>query len=88
MPNLVHDLGRLLLGGECFDGDFARNEGNEIGDRVRLQESVGGRRELVEAGLLLPRGVGDRLKFGGGGGNVVFPKVNCPGGHAEGGKPV
>ena len=86
--NLVHDLGCLLLGGECFDGEFASNEGNEIGDRVRLQEAVDGRRELVEAVLLPPRGVGGRLKFWEGGGNVVFPEVNCLGYHAEGGQQV
>ena len=34
--NLVYDLVRLLLGGEYFDGDFVSDEGNEIGDRVRL----------------------------------------------------
>ena len=33
---LVHDLGHFLLGGECFDGGFASNEGNDIGDIVQL----------------------------------------------------
>ena len=28
--NLVHDLGRLLLGSECFNGDFASNEGMRL----------------------------------------------------------
>ena len=27
--NLVRDLGCLLLGGECFDGDFTGDEGND-----------------------------------------------------------
>ena len=44
---------------------------------MRLQKAVDGQNELVEAGLLPPHGVGDRLKFCEGGGNVVFPKVNC-----------
>ena len=51
-PKLVHDIGRLLLGGGFFGGDFTSNEGNEIGDRVKLQETVDGRRNLVKAGLL------------------------------------
>ena len=42
MSNLVHDLGRLLLGDKCFDGNFMSNEGNDIGDRVQLQEAVDG----------------------------------------------
>ena len=70
------------MGGECFYWDFARNEGNEIGNRVRLQEAVDGKRELVEAVLLTPRGVVDRLNFWEGGGNVGFTKVNCLGDHA------
>ena len=53
----MHDLGRLLLGGECFNGEFASNKRNEIGDRVQLQEAVHGQRELVEAGILLPLSV-------------------------------
>ena len=72
-PNLVHDIGRLLLGGECFDGDFASNKGDEIGYRVQLQEAVDGQHELVEARLLPPSGIRDRLKFWEGGVNVVFP---------------
>ena len=36
MLNIVHELGRLLLGDEYFDGYLASNEGNEIGDIVRL----------------------------------------------------
>ena len=62
--------------------------GNDIGDRVRLQEAVDSQRELVEAGLLPPHGVGDRLKFLEGGGKVVFSEVNCPKDHAEGGQLV
>ena len=58
------------------------DEGNEIGNRVRLQEAVDGKRELVEAVLLTPRGVVDRLNFWEGGGNVGFTKVNCLGDHA------
>ena len=34
--NLVHDLGRLLLGGECFNEDFVSNYGSDIVDRVQL----------------------------------------------------
>ena len=60
------------------------NEGNDIGDRVRLQEAVDGWRKLVKAGLLLPCGVRYRLKFCEVGGNVIFPKVKIPGKHAEG----
>ena len=33
---LVHEIGRLLLGFECFDGYSTSDEGNDIGDRVRL----------------------------------------------------
>ena len=51
---------------------------------MRLQEDVDGQRKLVEAGLLLPHGVVDRLNFGEGGGNVILPEVNCTGYHAEG----
>ena len=86
--NLVHDLSNLLLGDECFDGDFARNEGNEIGDRVRLQEAVYGQHDLVEAVLLPPHGVGCGLKFWEEVGNVEFTEVNFPGYHAKGGKRV
>ena len=75
----MHELGRLLLGDEYFDGYLASNEGNEIGDIVRLQEAVDGKNELVEAGLLTPRGVRDGLMFWEGGLNVVFPEANCPG---------
>ena len=73
-----------MLGSEYFDWELTSNEGNEIGDRVRLQESIDGRRELVEAGFILPRGVRDRLNFWEGGGNVVFPKRICPEYHYEG----
>ena len=59
--NLVHDLDRLLLGSEFFNGDFASDEGNEISNRVRLQEAVDGRRELVKSVLLPPHGVRDGL---------------------------
>ena len=62
-PNLVHNLGCLLLGGAFFYGDFARNEGNEIGNRVRPQYFVDVRQNLVKASLLPPHGVGDKLKF-------------------------
>ena len=41
-------------------------------------------RELVAAGILSPRGVGERFKFWEEGGNVVFPKVNCSGDHYVG----
>ena len=61
--NFVHDLDRLLLGSECFDGDFASDKGNEISNIVRLQEAVDDRRELVEAGLLPPHYVGEGLEF-------------------------
>ena len=61
--NLVHDIGRLLLGGECFNGEFASNKGDEIRYRVQLQEAVDGQHELVEASLLPPSGIRDRLKF-------------------------
>ena len=40
--------------------------------------------KLVEYGLLPPRNVRDGLSFWEGDGNVVFPKLNCPGDHAEG----
>ena len=84
--NLVNDLGRLLWGGgECFYGDFARYEGNEIGGRVWLQEAVYGRRELAKSYLLPPHSVGDGLKFWEGNRNVVFTEVNCPGDYVEGG---
>ena len=63
MSNLVHDLGCLLLGGEFFDRDFTSDEGGEIGDRVRLQEAVDGRRELAKSVLLPTRSVRYRLKF-------------------------
>ena len=59
--NLVHDLDCLLLGSEFFDGDFVSDEGNEIGNRVRLQEAVYGRRGLVKSGILPPHSVGDGL---------------------------
>ena len=59
--NLVHDLDRLLLGSKCFNGDFARDEGIEISNRVRLQEAVDVQRELVEALLLPPHSVRDGL---------------------------
>ena len=36
----------------------------------------------------MSRGVGYRLKFWEGGENMVFPKVNCPRDHAEGGRRV
>ena len=87
-PKLLYDLGSLLLGGECFDGDFASNERDEIGYRVRLQEAVDGCCELAGSGLLPPRGVRYRLKFWEGGGNVVFPEVIYPGYHAEVGQLV
>ena len=61
--NLLHDLGCLLLGGECFDGDFMSDEGDDIGDRVQLQEAVDGWRELAKAVLLPTRSVRYRLKF-------------------------
>ena len=61
--NLAHDLDRLLLGSECFDGEFASDEGNEISNRVRLQAAVYGLCELVKAGILPPHSVGDRLEF-------------------------
>ena len=76
MPNLVYDLGCLLLGDECFNGYFASDEGNGIGDMVRLQEPINGLHKLTESGFLLPRGIRDGLKFWEGYGNVVFPKVN------------
>ena len=47
--NLVNDLGRLPLISECFDGDFARNEGNEVGDRVRFQEAKDGQSRTYSA---------------------------------------
>ena len=53
---------------------------------MRVQEAVDGRCELFEAVLIPPRSVRDRLKFWEGGRNVVFPKVNCQGDHAEGGR--
>ena len=59
--NLVHDIDSLLLGSECFNGDFASDEGNEISNIVRLQDAVDGRRELVKAVLIPPHGVVDRL---------------------------
>ena len=83
--NILHDLGCLLLGGEFFNGDFARDEGNDIGDRVQLKEAIDGQNELEKAGLLPPRGVGDGLIFWGGGGNLVFTNVNCLGDHSKGG---
>ena len=55
---------------------------------MRLQDAVDGRRELVKAGLIPPHSVGERLKFWEGGGNVLFPKVNCPGDNSEGGRQV
>ena len=88
MPKLLHELGCLLLGDECFYGGFARNEGNGIGDRMRIQEAVDGHRKLVKAGLILPCSIRDNLRFWDGGRNVVFPKVNCLGDHAAGGRPV
>ena len=63
MSSLVHDLGCLLLGGESFNGYFARNEGNEISNRVQLQEDIYGQCKFVKGILLLPHSVGDRLKF-------------------------
>ena len=38
--NLVHDLDRLLLGSEFFDGDFTSNKGNDISDTVQREEAV------------------------------------------------
>ena len=83
---LVHDLGRLLLGSECFDGEFAINEANDIGNGVQLQWAVQRGRELVKSVLLPPHDVRCRLDFWKGGENVVFPKVNFPGDHAEDGR--
>ena len=82
--NLVHDLDCLLLGSEFFNGDFASDEGDEISNRVRLQEAVDGQRDLVEYIILLPHGVGDGFIFLEGGGNVVFPGVKCLGVHSKG----
>ena len=62
-PNLVHGLGCLLLGCGFFDGDFASNEGNKIGDRVQLQEVVDGQRELAKAEILPSCGLIEMLKF-------------------------
>ena len=73
MSNLVHELGCLLLGSKCFNEDFMSDEGNEIGNRVQLQEAIDVQCELVKAGLFPPRVVGYGLKFWEGGGNVVFP---------------
>ena len=61
--NLVYDLGRILLGGECFDGNFASDDGNEIRDRVQLWEAVDGQRKLVKAVLIPTRSVVDGFKF-------------------------
>ena len=88
MSSLLRDLGCLLLGDEFFYGDVMSNYGNEIGDRVRLQEAVDGRRKLVKSCLLPPCSVGDGLDFWEVDRNVVFPKVNCPGDHAGGGQRV
>ena len=63
MSNLVHELGCLMLGGEFFDRDFTSDEGGEIGDRIRLQEAVDGRRKLAKSVLLPTRSVRYRLKF-------------------------
>ena len=52
---------------------------------MRLHKAVYGQRELVEAWLLPPHSVGDRLNFWEGGGNVIFPEVNFPGDHGDGG---
>ena len=82
--NLVHELSNLLLGDECFDGDFARNEGNEIVNRVRIQEAVDDRNDLFEADLLPPHSVRDGLKFWERDGDVVFPKVTFQGDNADG----
>ena len=88
MSSLLHDLGYLLLGDEFLNGEFTRKDGNEIGDRVRLQEAVDGRRKLVKSCLLPPCSVGDGLDFWEVDRNVVFPKVKYPGDHAEGGQRV
>ena len=64
--NFVHELDNLPLGGEFFDGDFASDEGNEINERVRLQKTVYGWRELVKSGLIPPQILGYGLKFLGG----------------------
>ena len=88
MPNLVHDLVSLLLGSEYFNRESTSKEEKEIGNRVRLQEAIDGQHEFVKYGLLPPRGVGDRLNFWEGGGDVVFTEVNYPGDHAEGGQRV
>ena len=42
MIDVVHDLDQLLLDSECLNGDFASNEGDEISNRVQLQEAVNG----------------------------------------------
>ena len=86
--NLVHDFGRLLLGGECFDGDFASDEGNDIGDRVWLQEAVDRWHEFLKDDFLLPLSVEDGLMFWEGDSNVVFTKVKCSEDHDEGGRQV
>ena len=43
---------------------------------------------MAEANLLPPFSDEDRLNLWDGNGNVVFPKVNCPGYHSEGGQRV
>ena len=79
----MNEMCRLLLGDECFDWYFVIDEGNEVGDRVQLQESIDNQQYFVEAGLLPPHSVRYGLKFWEVDGNVVFTEVNCPGGHAE-----
>ena len=45
----MNDLCRLLLDGECFNGDFASDEGNDISNRLRLQDAVDGQRNYRRA---------------------------------------
>ena len=78
--NLVHDLVCLLFGSKCFNGEFSSDEGNDIGNRMIFEAAVDG--------FFPPRGVGDGSKYWEGGGNVVFPEVNYPGDHSEGGQYV
>ena len=59
----MYELGRILLGAEFFNWDFANNEGNDTGDRVRLQEAVDGQHYLLKDSLILPQIVGYGLRF-------------------------
>ena len=64
------------------------HEGNDSSKILQLQEAVDGQQYFVKAVLLLPQDVVDSLDFWDRGENVVFPEVNCPGDHAQGGQCV